>query len=124
MDQAERLCERVCLISKSRKVLDADLRELKASERRGIVAVEFDGPDGWMQGPEVTSVEPTNSAVHLTMADGADHQVILRRALEAGATVYRFELLEPRLHEIFVRHAGEAAAGDAGVPTARARRDG
>src|SRR5690606_37478959 len=35
MDQAERLCRRVCLISKSRKVLDADLKELKARERTG-----------------------------------------------------------------------------------------
>ena len=55
MDQAERLCERVCLISKAKKVLDADLRELKAAERKGLVAVEFDGPDRWLQGPEVTS---------------------------------------------------------------------
>jgi ABC-2 type transport system ATP-binding protein len=123
MDQAERLCERVCLISQSRKVLDADLRELKASERRGVVAVEFDGPDGWMRGPEVASMERTNGAVHLTMADGADHQVILMNALEAGAIIYRFDLLEPRLHEIFVRHAGEAAAEAAGVPAARAGRD-
>src|SRR5688500_19075549 len=45
MDQAERLCERVCLISSARKVLDADLRELKATERKGLVAVEFEGSD-------------------------------------------------------------------------------
>jgi ABC-2 type transport system ATP-binding protein len=116
MDQAERLCERVCLISKAKKVLDADLKELKAAERKGLVAVEFDGPDRWLQGPEVRSMAQVNGATHLLLNDGADHQAILRRGVEAGATIYRFDLVEPRLHEIFVRHAGDQATGDAGTP--------
>jgi ABC-2 type transport system ATP-binding protein len=116
MDQAERLCERVCLISKSKKVLDGDLKDLKAAERKGLLAVEFEGPDRWLQGPEVQSMEPVNGAVHLLLHEGADHQAILRRGVEAGATIYRFDLVEPRLHEIFVRHAGSAATGDAGTP--------
>jgi ABC-2 type transport system ATP-binding protein len=124
MDQAERLCERVCLISKARKVLDADLRELKASERKGLVAVEFDGPDHWLQGPEVRSVEVVNGAVHLVLHEGADHQAILRRGVEAGATIYRFDLVEPRLHEIFVRRVGDAAAEDAGLPRSAAMGGG
>jgi len=124
MDQAERLCQRVCLISKARKVLDADLRELKAAERKGLVAVEFEGPDRWLSGPEVQSVEAANGAVHLVLREGADHQAILRRGVEAGATIYRFDLAEPRLHEIFVRHVGAAAADDAGVPRGEPRGGG
>ncbi|HSW30228.1 MAG TPA: ATP-binding cassette domain-containing protein [Longimicrobiales bacterium] len=116
MDQAERLCQRVCLISKARKVLDADLRELKAAERKGLLVVEFDGPDRWLQGPEVQSVETVNGVTHLVLHDSADHQAILRRGVESGATIYRFDLVEPRLHEIFVRRVGAAAAEEAGVP--------
>lgn len=114
MDQAERLCERVCLIANARKVLDGDLRELKAAERKGVVAVEFEGPDGWTHGPEVERVEPVDGALHLILREGADHQAILRRGIEAGARFLRFDLVEPRLHEIFVRHAGaEAGRADA-----------
>jgi ABC-2 type transport system ATP-binding protein len=116
MDQAERLCERVCLISKSRKVLDADIKELKAAERGGVVAVEFEGPDAWLQGPEVARVERVNGGLHLVLAEGADHQAILRRGVGAGATILRFDLVEPRHHDIFVRHAGAGAVGDAGTP--------
>ncbi len=116
MDQAERLCERVCLISKSKKVLDGDLREIKAAERKGVVAVEFTGPDTWLAGPEVAHIEPHNGAMHLLLRDGADHQAILRRGVESGAVITRFDLVEPRLHEIFVRRAGAEAAGDAGLP--------
>ncbi len=116
MDQAERLCERVCLISRAKKVLDADLKELKASERRGLIAVEFDGSDRWIQGPEIDGVERTDGTVMIRLRDGADHQAILRRAVESGATIYRFDLVEPRLHEIFVRHVGASAAAEAGIP--------
>ena len=116
MDQAERLCERVCLISRARKVLDADLRELKATERKGLVAVEFDGPDGWLRGPEIDGIEEADGTLMLRLAEGADHQAILRRGVEAGATIYRFDLVEPRLHEIFVRHVGASAAEEAGIP--------
>ena len=116
MDQAERLCERVCLISRSRKVLDADLRELKAAERKGVVAVEFEGPDAWLRGPEIDHVEARDGGLHLLLREGADHQAILRRGVASGARILRFDLVEPRLHEIFVRHAGAEAVGDAGLP--------
>lgn len=116
MDQAERLCERVCLISRARKVLDSDLRALKAAERRGVVAVEFEGEDRWLDGPEVVGTEAHGAGVHLLLAEGADHQAILRRGVAAGAVIHRFDLVEPRLHEIFVRHAGGDAAADAGTP--------
>jgi ABC-2 type transport system ATP-binding protein len=109
MDHAERLCERVCLISKARKVLDSGLRELKMREGRGLVALEFQGDGRWLPGPEVAAIRPFRGGVHLLLKDGADHQSVLRRGVEAGARINRFELVEPRLHEIFVRHAGEAA---------------
>ncbi len=125
MDQAERLCERVCLISNARKVLDADLAELKASERKGVIALEFSGPDHWIGGPEVARVERADGGLHLILTEGGDHQAILRRGVEAGAEILRFDLVEPRLHEIFVRHAGADAAGDAGAPLATSgRREG
>ena len=112
MDQAERICERVCLMSRSQLVLDGDLRELKRINRRGVVAVTFDGPDEWLDGPEVTALKAVSDGVHLMLRDGADHQAILRRVLASGAVVRRFELLEPSLHEIFVRHTGPGAAAD------------
>ena len=116
MDQAERLCERVCLISSARKVLDADLKELKAKERTGVVVVSFEGSDQWLQGPEIDYIRESNGESHLILKDGADHQSILKRGLESGVKIFRFDLVEPRLHEIFVRHAGAESVGDSGLP--------
>jgi len=107
MDHAERLCERVCLISKAKKVLDSGLKELKRRERKGLVAVEFHGDDRWLRGPEVREVREGEDCSYLVLHEGADHQEILRRGVAAGVRIDRFDLVEPRLHEIFVRHAGE-----------------
>ncbi|HSH75724.1 MAG TPA: ATP-binding cassette domain-containing protein [Longimicrobiales bacterium] len=109
MDHAERLCERVCLISGARKVLDGDLAQLRAAERSGVVEVEFRGPDHWLEGPEIRRIEKVGSGLHLILQTGADHQAILRRGVEAGVEIHTFDLVEPRLHEIFVRHAGAGA---------------
>jgi len=51
------------------------------------------------------------------LRDGGDAQAVLHRGVTAKVTINRFEIIEPSLHEIFVRHAGLDAAGDAGLPT-------
>ena len=122
MHQAETLCDRVCLISDSRKIIDSDLTELKRSERKGTVGVEFEGGDHWMRGPEVRYAEEMEGWTKLVLREGADHQPILARAVEAGVRILRFELLEPSLHEIFVRYAGNsspAALASDGLTSAR-----
>ena len=116
MDQAERLCERVCLISRARKVLDDDLKELKRRERSGVVAVEFEGEAPQIAWPGVSAVEQVGDALHLTLSEGARTDEILAAVVAAGVSVRRFELLEPRLHEIFVRHAGDPGDDDAPAP--------
>lgn len=107
MDQAERLCGRVCFMSRSRKVLDEDLRVLKARERNGVVAVEFTGPDAWLSHPAIHSAERVEGVTHLVLADPDAHQSVLRSAVSAGAEIRRFDLVEPRLHEIFVRYVAD-----------------
>ncbi|MBI4539618.1 MAG: ATP-binding cassette domain-containing protein [Gemmatimonadetes bacterium] len=114
MEQAERLCERVCLISRARKVLDGALRDLKRAERSGVIAVEFDGDDGWLRIPEVERMEPKDGAVHVTLRAGTDQQLLLQRAVDAGIRLHRFQVVEPGLREIFIRHAGRR--GDETAP--------
>jgi len=108
MDQAERMCDHVCLISRSKKVLDGELRAIKLAESGGVVAVRFEGDDSWIAGPEVAGVELHDGEHHLLLAGDADPQRILERAVAAGARLERFERVMPRLHEIFLKHVGGA----------------
>ena len=110
MEQAERLCDSVCLISHAAKVLDGDLAAIKRAEARGVVHVLFDGPSDWVEGPEVLRVAPVDGGVHILLEPEADAQPILERGVSAGARIRHFERVEPSLHEIFVKHAGREEA--------------
>ncbi|MYG82193.1 MAG: ATP-binding cassette domain-containing protein [Gemmatimonadetes bacterium] len=110
MEQAERLCERVCLISRAHKVLDGDLREVKRRERSGAAAIEFEGDGGWLDRLGIVDYQIVGDAFHIPMNSRVSHDEILAAAVASGVSVRRFEVLEPSLHEIFVRHAGEEAA--------------
>src|SRR5437588_5642247 len=43
MEVAERICDDICLINRSRKVLDGSLREVKSGFGRNAVALRFEG---------------------------------------------------------------------------------
>jgi ABC-2 type transport system ATP-binding protein len=40
------------------------------------------------------------------MAPGADPQALLKRIVESGASVQRFEMIQPSLHQIFLQKVG------------------
>ena len=123
MEQAERLCERVCMISRSRKVIDGDLKELKRRERTGAVAVEFEGDPDWLDRAGVVERERAGDAWHIP-PNRVRPDELLAAAVRDGVMLRRFEVLEPRLHEIFVRHAGEDAAGESTEPAMRPKGGG
>jgi ABC-2 type transport system ATP-binding protein len=107
MEQAERMCERVALISHSRKVLDGEVATLRRNESQGTIALEFDGEGRWIDGPDLLSVERTPGKARVQVRPGAQPRDLLARAAASGELLRRFEIEEPRLHEIFVRHASK-----------------
>jgi ABC-2 type transport system ATP-binding protein len=110
MAQAEELCDDICLISRSRKVLEGSLREVKSSFGRRAVALRVEGGDAVLNDPSLAaSVKPHGDYVEVWLADGADSQDVLRRLIETGARVTRFEQVEASLHDIFLQKVGESA---------------
>jgi ABC-2 type transport system ATP-binding protein len=108
MEQVERLCDSICLINKGEKILDGELRAIKQSYGKNTVRIEFTGPDGFLAHPAISSVNRFASGAEAKLKPQADPQEILRAALEGGARIDRFELLEPSLNDIFIertRHA-------------------
>src|SRR3989441_10627427 len=51
MEIAEKLCDDVCMINRSRKVLDGKLREIRRSFSRNAVALQYQGSDGVLTDP-------------------------------------------------------------------------
>ena len=109
MELAERICDDICMINRSNKVLDGTLREIKRGFGRNAVAlrIEGDGERVLSDPTLVTKVERRSDEVEALLAEGADAQELLRRLVAAGARVTKFELVEPSLSDIFIEKVGE-----------------
>ncbi len=124
MDNAERLCDSVCIIARGEKVLDGTIADIKHSHGTRNVALSFGGSpsaavsDVLADKSLVDRVDDSNRNFEVEMAAGADPQALLQRVVNAGATVNRFEIVQPSLHQIFLEKVGAKARGpgeDTGV---------
>jgi ABC-2 type transport system ATP-binding protein len=112
MDNAERLCDAVCIISRGEKVLDGALAEVKEQHGGRHIALALESGDGvsdvLTDRTLIKRVDDSNRFFEIELADGADPQELLRRIVVTGARVQRFELVQPSLHQIFLQRVGAA----------------
>ena len=110
MEIAEQLCDDVCMINHAQKVLDGQLREIRRRFSRNAVALQIDGGDGLLQdGSIIANVRQNGEDTEVLLAPGIDAQILLKRLVESGAVVNKFELAEPSLHDIFIEKVRESS---------------
>jgi len=110
MEIAEKLCDDVCMINRAHKVLDGRLREIRRSFSRNAVALQINGGDGFLNDPAlVANIRQNGDDFEVLLVPGANPQTLLKRLVDAGVDVTKFELVEPSLHDIFIEKAREAA---------------
>ena len=120
MDNAERLCDSVCIIAHGDKVLDGTVSGVKREHGGNNVALSL--ADG---GAELVArvlsdhrmverVDDSNRFFEVALKKDADPQALLRRLVDAGARIQRFELVQPSLHQIFLEKVG-ATGVEAGM---------
>lgn len=120
MDSAERLCDAVCIIARGEKVLDGSIEDVRAEHGGTHVALSLGGAAGNGVGAVlndrrlVARVDDSNRFFEIELAPGADSQLLLRRLVDAGASIQRFELVRPSLHQVFLQKVG-ASGIDAGM---------
>jgi ABC-2 type transport system ATP-binding protein len=112
MENAERMCDAVCIIAAGEKVLDGDLATVRGAYAERTVALALDGePSNGIA--EVLSdrslvrrLDDNNRTFEIELVPGGDPQLLLRRLIAGGAKVRRFELVQPSLHQIFLERVG------------------
>jgi ABC-2 type transport system ATP-binding protein len=108
MDQVEKLCDAICLIDGGQAVLSGKVREIKSRYERNRVIVEFEGSAEFLKSPEIDVANNYSGHAEIKLKTHGDAQKLLHEA--AGmATIYRFELVEPSLEEIFIQTVGGKA---------------
>ena len=125
MDNAERICDSVCIIARGEKVLDGSVAAIKASHGARNVALSLDGGSSDGVGEIladrrlVQRVDDSNRYFEVEMAQGANPQELLHRIIATGAVVQRFELVQPSLHQIFLERVGARSRAPGEEPWAR-----
>jgi ABC-2 type transport system ATP-binding protein len=117
MEQAEKLCDHICLISRGRVVLQGDLADLKR-ERGGnsyrlVTDGGLDGIDGI---PGIAAVIPDDGAAtgpgssqaRILLEEDANGASVLRE-LTRTVDVTEFRSREPDLEEIFIQAVRDAS---------------
>jgi ABC-2 type transport system ATP-binding protein len=108
MDQVEKLCDTICLVNNGRAVLAGKMREIKSRYERNRIIVEFEGNASFLNSSEVANANNYSGHAEIRLHPHGDAQKLLHEAA-AVATIYRFELVEPSLEEIFIQTVGGKA---------------
>jgi ABC-2 type transport system ATP-binding protein len=110
MEQAEKLCDHICLISQGQAILNGELatikRELGGNSYRLVAEGELGGLDDL---PGVEQVVPHNGVVKLLLEPEARGSEVLKEIVQF-LTVHEFRSEEPELEEIFIKAVRDASA--------------
>ena len=114
LEQAEKLCDQICLMARARKILEGSIPELKRRFSENQVRLSADATLGEVAIlPGVVSAQPVNGGFILALAPGTDQREFLKHAIET-LRVDAFSQKEPELEEIYLR-----AVKDAGLEETR-----
>jgi ABC-2 type transport system ATP-binding protein len=112
MDNAERMCDAVCIIARGEKVLDGTMAQVKSAggDRTIALALADSASNGvtaiLADRTLVSRADDHDKYYELELAPAADAQVLLRRLVDAGASITRFERVSPSLHQVFLQRVG------------------
>ena len=105
MDQVEKLCDSICLVNKGEAVLSGRVREIKSRYERNHVIVEFEGRSDFLNCSEIAEAKNFSGHAEIKLKPHGDAQKLLNEA-SSMAKIYRFEMVEPSLEEIFIWTVG------------------
>jgi ABC-2 type transport system ATP-binding protein len=105
MEVAEKMCDFIFMIYQGRKVLDGTLESIQNSYGSDTIRVQMDGLRGNLEDlPGVVNVTDFGRCQDLRCDRAADPGQLLARLMQLGQ-VRHFEIMQPTLHDIFVRIA-------------------
>ena len=109
MELAEKICDDICLINRSRKILDGSIREVKRASSRNAVGLRLEGGAEVLADQSlIKSIERHSDGIEVLLAEKTTPQHLLKRLIDSGAIIERFEMIEPSLNNIFIEKVNEA----------------
>jgi ABC-2 type transport system ATP-binding protein len=106
MEQAEKLCDRICLINKGKVVLYGDVGEIKRDHGTNTIHLEFEGDGSFLRSlPSVKKSLVQKNSAEIELQDGVNPSDMIKN-VAGRLAMKKFELREPSLETIFLEKVG------------------
>jgi ABC-2 type transport system ATP-binding protein len=120
MEQAERMCDHILIMSRGRTVVNGSIAQVKAESGQRHVMLGFAGSrqpaEAVLADPSlVAGVDDFGASAEVSLADDAPPDRLLGALVASGVMLNRFEVVEPSLQTIFIDKVGADAAEAARV---------
>jgi ABC-2 type transport system ATP-binding protein len=114
MDQAEKLCDRICLIDRGKVVLEGPMSDVRNRYGKNTLQIEFSGDASFIPGlPWVKTAHLYENSAEIELNDHERVPTILRE-LAGRLEITRFETSFPSLNSIFLNLVGGAPGANGG----------
>ena len=116
MEHAERLCDRIVLIARGKKLLDGTLAEAKRSVPRRVRLETDSDATALRHVPGVVDLaRPSPGHYELTLSQTADADEVLRACFKSGIELRAFDRSDPGLRDVFMQLVGREQAVEVGA---------
>lgn len=106
MEQVEMICDNICLINKSRMVLEGNLHQIKKQYGKNTAVLDYEGDAGFLKGwPEIEKVDDYGKYMEIKLKEKVDPQSLLQK-LVGKIRINKFEVQESSLNAIFIDKVG------------------
>ena len=115
MQHAERLCKRIILLARGRKIFDGTIESARRTLPRRVTIETRDDPNKIRDLDSVVAITPFRNGEaesgkwEVEIREQADPSALLEACFERGVKLRSFNHREPTLHDIFVHLVGPEA---------------
>ncbi|MCC6406128.1 MAG: ATP-binding cassette domain-containing protein [Planctomycetes bacterium] len=108
MEHAERLCDRLVLIARGRKLFDGTVTEARRMIPRRLIIQTQVNPEALRHVAGVTGLRALgkDDKFEVTLAEGADADRVLAACFQNGISLRSFDRSEPNLRDVFLKLVG------------------
>jgi ABC-2 type transport system ATP-binding protein len=104
MEQAEKLCDHICLINQAKVILDGTISSVKRKYREDAYFIESDQAMPILHDlKDVEIIEEKNNAYKFSIVSSDLSIGELLGKLKGKVKIKKFEVAEPSLHDIFIK---------------------
>lgn len=103
MEMAEKLCDHIVLMNRGEVVLDGNMGDIKKKFREDAYRIEADSFDFLKEFDGLEILEQNNTSCKIKISGEKDHPTLLLNKINRTANIRKFEMVEPSLHDIFIK---------------------